>query len=149
MILAFKIEMLGELHHRFGDRVDAVFFTDDWGTQKGTFISRKMFDDFFRDRYRQLVQCVHDCGWHFILHSCGKVNAFVPCFIDLGIDVLNLQQPQVYGIEELGAQAAGRSVSSRRRTSSRPCLPATRTGSRGSAAARGELVDAAGRVHRL
>ncbi|MGA2618948.1 MAG: uroporphyrinogen decarboxylase family protein [Thermoguttaceae bacterium] len=108
MILAFKMEILEELHRRFGDRVQAVFFTDDWGTQRGTFMSRKMFEDFFQKRYEQLVKCVHDCGWHFILHSCGKVNAFVPCFIDLGMDILNLQQPQTYGIEELGAQAAGK-----------------------------------------
>ena len=47
MILAFKMEILQELHRRFGDRVQAVFLTDDWGTQRGTFISRKMFEDFF------------------------------------------------------------------------------------------------------
>ncbi len=108
MILAFKLEMVGELHRRFGDRIDALFCTDDWGTQQGTFISGQMFEDFFLERYRVLVERVHDCGWHFILHSCGKVNAFVPYFIDMGADVLNLQQPRAYGIEELGRQFAGK-----------------------------------------
>jgi len=108
MILEFKLDMFDELHRRFGDRVHGLFCTDDWGTQQGTFISGRMFEDFFFERYRRMVDAVHGHGWHFMLHSCGKVNDFVPYFIDLGIDVLNLQQPQAYGIEELGRQFAGK-----------------------------------------
>lgn len=108
MILEFKIEQLSELHRRFGDRIHGVFLTDDWGTQQGTYIRSETFDAFFRERYRQLVQSVHDLGWHFIFHSCGKVNEFVPHFIDVGVDVLNMQQPQAYGIEEIGRNFAGK-----------------------------------------
>ena len=64
--------------------------------------------EMFAELHRRMVEAVHGCGWHFILHSCGKVNDFVPYFIDLGIDVLNLQQPRAYGIEELGRQFAGK-----------------------------------------
>jgi len=108
MILAFKIELFDELHRRFGARIDGLFCTDDWGTQKGTFISGTMFEDFFLERYRLLVRHVHDFGWHFMLHSCGRINDFVPYFIGVGVDVLNMQQPQVYGLEELGRQFAGK-----------------------------------------
>lgn len=108
VILQFKLEMFDELKGRFADRIDALFLTDDWGTQEGTFISGPMFEDFFLRRYRQMVDAVHANGWHFILHSCGKVNAFVPYFIDLGIDVLNMQQPRAYGIEQLGGRFAGK-----------------------------------------
>ena len=108
MILEFKLGLFAELHRRFGDRVDGLFLTDDWGTQENTFISRAMFEHFFLERYRQLVRAVHSHGWHFMLHSCGRVNDFVPYFIDLGMDVLNMQQPQTYGIEEIGKQFAGK-----------------------------------------
>jgi len=108
MIIEFKLEMFDELHRRFDGRIDGLFCTDDWGSQAGTFISGKMFEDFFLERYRKMVDFVHACGWHFILHSCGKINAFVPYFIDLGVDVLNMQQPRAYGIEELGRQFAGK-----------------------------------------
>jgi len=108
MVLDFKLEMFDELHRRFGDRIDGLFCTDDWGSQQGTFIGGKMFEDFFLERYRRMVQKVHDCGWHCMLHSCGRVNDFVPYFIDVGFDVLNLQQPRAYGIEELGEQYAGK-----------------------------------------
>lgn len=108
MILEFKLGLFDELHRRFGDRVDGVFLTDDWGTQENTFIRSDMFEHFFLERYRELVNAVHGHGWHFLLHSCGKVNDFVPHFIDLEMDVLNMQQPQTYGIEEIGKQFAGK-----------------------------------------
>ena len=108
MILEFKLGLFDELHRRFDGRIDGLFCTDDWASQRGTFISGRMFEDFFLQRYRVLIEAAHTHGWHFILHSCGKVNAFVPYFIEMGADVLNLEQPRAYGIEELGRQYAGK-----------------------------------------
>jgi len=107
LILEFRLAQFDELHRRFGDRVDGLFLTDDWGTQQGTFISPRLFAQFFLERYRRLVAAVHGHGWHFILHSCGRINEFVPYFIDAGVDVLNMQQPRAYGIEEIGRRFAG------------------------------------------
>jgi hypothetical protein len=107
MILEFKLGLFDELDRRFGDRVDGLFLTDDWGSQEGTFISPPMFETFFLERYRRMVQAVHDHGWHFMLHSCGKINEFVPLLVDVGVDVLNMQQPQTYGIAEIGKRFAG------------------------------------------
>ena len=108
LILAYQIEHIDEAARRFGDRVNGIFLTDDWGTQNNTFISANMFTEFFFDRYRQLFDSIHSHGWHVILHSCGKVNDFVPLFMDAGADVLNMQQPQAYGIKELGKVFAGK-----------------------------------------
>jgi len=108
MILDYKLAQFEELHRRFDSRVDGLFLTDDWGTQAGTFIGGAQFEEFFLDRYRRLVDAVHGHGWHALLHSCGRVNEFVPYFIDAGFDVLNLQQPRAYGIQELGGQFAGK-----------------------------------------
>ena len=58
MILAFKLELFDELHRRYGDRVHGLFLTDDWGTQKGAFISPQMFRAFFLDRYRTLAEAI-------------------------------------------------------------------------------------------
>lgn len=108
IILAYKIDHINEAAKRFGDRVHGLFLTDDWGTQNNTFVSTDIFRTFFSDRYKQLFDAIHNHGWHVILHSCGKVNDFVPLFVDAGADVLNLQQPQAYGIKELGAAFAGK-----------------------------------------
>jgi hypothetical protein len=108
LILEYKINHLEEAAKRFGDRVHGIFLTDDWGTQNGTFVSRAIFNEFFSKRYAQLFEAVHGHGWHVILHSCGRVNDFVPLFIEAGADVLNMQQPRAYGIKELGALYAGK-----------------------------------------
>jgi len=108
MILQYNLEHLDEAARRFGDRTHGIFLTDDWGTQQNTLISAPLFREFLLYRYRQLFDANHGPGWHVILHSCGKVNDFVPLFIEAGADVLNMQQPQAYGIEELGAAYAGK-----------------------------------------
>lgn len=108
IILEFKIAHLDEAARRFGDRVHGIFLTDDWGTQRNTFVSAEVFNEFFAARYRQLFDAIHGHGWHVILHSCGRINDFVPLFIEAGVDVLNMQQPRAYGIEELGAAYAGK-----------------------------------------
>ena len=108
IILEYKIDHIDEAAKRFGDRVHGMFLTDDWGTQNNTFISTNIFKEFFFDRYKQLFDTIHGHGWHVMLHSCGKVNNFVPLFIEAGADVLNMQQPQAYGIKELGEAYAGK-----------------------------------------
>jgi uroporphyrinogen decarboxylase len=108
LILEYKIAHLAEAARRFGDRVDGVFLTDDWGSQQNTFVSHEIFREFFLERYRQLFASIHAHGWHVMLHSCGRVNRFVPLFIEAGADVLNMQQPQAYGLVEFGKEFAGK-----------------------------------------
>ncbi len=108
MILEYKIEHVDEISKRFGGRVDGLFFTDDWGTQRNLLLPPAIFKEFFFERYQRLVKAVHDAGFHFILHSCGRINALLPYFIEIGIDMMNMQQPRTYGIKELGESYAGK-----------------------------------------
>jgi uroporphyrinogen decarboxylase len=106
-VVDFKLEQLDELRRRFGDRIHGLFVADDWGTQDGPFISPKTLDEFFIPRYRKIFDAIHDCGWHVILHSCGKINVFVSKLIEAGVDVLNMQQSRSYGLVEFGEQFRG------------------------------------------
>jgi len=108
MVLEFKLGQLEELYRRFGNRIDGIFLTDDWGTQRGPLIRPVMFDEYFAPCYRQLFGAIHGYGWHVILHSCGKINLLVPRLIELGVDVLNMQQPRAYGLVEFGQQFRGK-----------------------------------------
>jgi len=108
MILDFKIRQIDEVHRRYGDRVHGLFLTDDWGTQNAPFISPELFDSFFLERYRTLVGRYHEHGYHFILHSCGRINDLVDRFIDAGVDMMNMQQPRAYGIDEIGDRFSGK-----------------------------------------
>ncbi len=108
MVLEFHVRRFEELHRRFGNAVHGVFLTDDWGTQERTFVGPKVFDAFFAERYRRLFGAVHRLGWHVFLHSCGRINAFVPKLIEAGADVLNMQQPRCYGLVEFGESFKGK-----------------------------------------
>lgn len=108
MVLEFKLGLFEELHRRFGARIDGLFLTDDWGTQQGLFVSPKVFEQFFAPRYQRLFDAIHQHGWHVMLHSCGRINDLVPRLVELGVDVLNMQQPRAYGLEEFGQRFRGK-----------------------------------------
>ena len=71
-------------------------------------VSCEVFREFFLPRYKIMVDAAHENGFHFVLHSCGRVNDFIPFFIEAGMDGLNLAQPQAYGIAEIGEIARGK-----------------------------------------
>ena len=42
------------------------------------------------------------------MHSCGKINELIDSLIEVGVDVLQLEQPRALGIEEIGRRFSGR-----------------------------------------
>lgn len=108
MVVDFKVRQCQELHRRFGERIHGLFVADDWGTQERTFVGLNILREFFVPRYKIIFDAIHDCGWHVILHSCGRINSFVPTFIELGVDVLNMQQSRSYDLVEFGEQFRGK-----------------------------------------
>jgi uroporphyrinogen-III decarboxylase len=107
-VLAFPIGVAREFGQRFGGRVQGFGMTDDWGTQRSCFVRPEMFRKFFKDGYRRLYGAIHDGGMHAWMHSCGYVNDVIGEWIDVGLDVVNLQQPRALGIEEIGARYRGK-----------------------------------------
>jgi len=81
----------------------AVCFYDDWGTQHGTIIAPTLWRDVFKPRYVRQFALAHELGMHVDFHSCGNVYALIDELIDSGADMLNLNQPRLFGIERLAA----------------------------------------------
>jgi hypothetical protein len=108
IIMNFQIGLIENYQKLFPGTIHGITTTDDWGTQQAIFISVPMWRDFFRPRYEKLIDTAHKHGMHFWLHSCGRVNDLLPEFIDLGLDVINLQQPRALGIEEIGKSFRGK-----------------------------------------
>jgi hypothetical protein len=103
-----QVGFIDQIASRFPGRIDGITFTDDWGTEQDTFISPELFNEFVRPRYEKIFGACKNAGWHVWLHSCGKINKLISDLIDVGVDVLNLQQPTVLGIEEIGLRFAGK-----------------------------------------
>jgi hypothetical protein len=80
-------------------KLDAMMFFDDLGTQHSPFISPKLFRKFYYEPYKKIIDLTHDLGMDVILHSCGQIKELLPTFIDLGIDVLEFDSPNMTGVE--------------------------------------------------
>lgn len=100
-IVEFDLGLIEEISSRFPGRIHGFSFTDDWGSQQALFISPAMWNEFFRPRYERIFDAIHAAGWHVWMHSCGKINAIIEPLIEIGLDVINLEQPRLLGVEEL------------------------------------------------
>lgn len=107
-IVDIHIRLIENLSNRFPNKIDGIIFSDDWGTERDLIINPKLWRDFFKPQYKKIIDACHKAGWDVWLHSCGKINAIIGDFIELGLDVINLQQPTILGIEEIGKQFAGK-----------------------------------------
>ena len=106
-IVDFNLRVIANIGRLFPGRIHGFSFTDDWGTELATLVSPKMWCDFFQPRYAKIFSAVHAQGWDVRMHSCGKVNAIIEPLIEIGVDCLNLLQPRLLGIEEIGKRYAG------------------------------------------
>ncbi|MGQ9682024.1 MAG: uroporphyrinogen decarboxylase family protein [Anaerolineae bacterium] len=107
-IVEYDLAIMENIGRRFPGRIHGFSFSDDWGTEQALFINPALWDEFFKPRYRRLFAAAKDQGWYVMMHSCGHVNAIIDSLIDIGLDVINLQQPRTLGIEEIGRRFRGR-----------------------------------------
>ena len=88
--------------------IDCYKFGDDWGTQQGLLVSPAIWRKLFKPRYAQQFKLIHDAGKKVWFHSCGQVYDIIEDLIEVGVDVIELLQPDLEGIERMGEQFAGR-----------------------------------------
>ncbi len=88
--------------------IDCVCFGDDWGTQQGLIIRPEQWRAVFKPRYAEQFARVRRAGKKVWLHTCGNVWDIIPDFIEIGVDVLELLQPDVFGVERLGREFGGK-----------------------------------------
>ncbi len=80
---------------------DAVMFPEDWGTQKGLMIRPDTWRKVFKPGFERLCTVAHEHGIKVFMHSCGKTTVIIPDLIEAGIDVLQFDQPQLHGLDNL------------------------------------------------
>jgi uroporphyrinogen decarboxylase len=86
---------------------DAIFFADDFGSQRATLMSRESFEKFFYPFYKEAFKLVHDHGKYVFFHSCGYIFDFYGDFIELGVDAIN-SQVGCMGYEKVANAFAGK-----------------------------------------
>ena len=90
------------------ENIDAIFVTDDWGTQQALMISPEIWRKFFAHRYRRIAEEAHRFGMDLIFHSCGNVSAIIGDLIDAGVDVLDPIQPDAMDLQALAREYGGK-----------------------------------------
>jgi len=86
------------LLENFGDRIDAIGFSEDYGSETSMLISPKLWREFIRPHIERLSKRIHDGGKFVYLHSCGHIEPIIPDLIQLGVDILQPIQPEAMDI---------------------------------------------------
>lgn len=94
------------LLHELG--CDGVMGYDDWGLQHALMVKPEMIEEFFMPHYRANWAYAHELGMDVWLHSCGYIIDLLPALADAGLNVIQQDQQENMGIENLAARVGGR-----------------------------------------
>ena len=72
---------------------DIIAFHDDWGNNKNMFFSMDMWREFIKPCIQKVIDCTHEQGMIFEMHSCGYIKPTVGELVEMGIDSI---QPLQY-----------------------------------------------------
>ena len=87
---------------------DGYIFPDDWGLQNKLMISPEKWRQIWKPRYERIYRAAHDAGLLTFLHSCGYIVDILDDLIEIGLDVIHMDQQENMGLEELGNRFRGR-----------------------------------------
>lgn len=74
--------------------VDGIFFSDDWGGQRGLLLRPEVWRATIKEPIGRMYAFAHSAGKVTLHHSCGNVAALIPDLIEVGLDVLESVQPE-------------------------------------------------------
>lgn len=91
-----------------GYDIDGFEFGDDWGQQSGLIMGPRLWRRFIKPRMAKMFERVKSKGKFVILHSCGDIHEILPDLIDIGLDVYQTFQPEIYDIREIKKEYGSR-----------------------------------------
>ncbi|OPZ24903.1 MAG: methylcobalamin:coenzyme M methyltransferase [Lentisphaerae bacterium ADurb.BinA184] len=86
---------------------DGYIFPDDWGLQDRLMISPAKWREIWKPRYARIYAAAHAAGMHTFLHSCGYIVDILDDLIEVGLDVIHMDQQENMGLERLGRRFGG------------------------------------------
>lgn len=90
------------------ENVDGYILFDDWGLQNQLMISPNMWRKFWKPRYKKIFDAVHKHNMCTFLHSCGYIVEILDDLIEIGLDVVHMDQQENMGLELLGERFGGK-----------------------------------------
>jgi len=101
--------LLADMMTQYADAgADGILFPEDWGTQERLFISPHDWQEIFKPSFERLCATARQHNLTVWMHSCGYTYEIIPHLIEVGIKVLQFDQPELLGIERLGKDFGGK-----------------------------------------
>ncbi len=104
LIFDFECELM-RMAARWG--FDGIHFADDWGTQSGLMISPGLWRKLFKPGYRKQFALARGLGLDVWYHCCGNFAEIAEDFCEIGVDVLNIAQPNVMDVAAVAGRLRG------------------------------------------
>jgi len=79
--------------------IDIFFMGDDYGTQNGLIMSKKLWRKFFAPHIERLWKLAKSYGLKVQFHSCGAIRELIPDLIEMGLDILDPIQVRARGMD--------------------------------------------------
>jgi uroporphyrinogen decarboxylase len=81
--------------------IDAVYFGDDWGQQRGLQMGPRLWHEFIYPPLKRMYGAVKEAGKEIFIHSCGDVDELFDDLIAIELDCFNPFQPEVMDVYSL------------------------------------------------
>ena len=99
-ILNWQKDVIKAYYEKVGKYIHFTSSGDDFGTQRGCFVSPKMFREFIKPYFKERIEYTSKFTdayyWH---HSCGAIFDIIPDLLDCGVKILNPIQPKAEGMD--------------------------------------------------
>ena len=87
-IVDYMVSVSEAMFQNAGNYINICFTGDDYGFQDRPMMSQRMFNKFVRPYLQRIYDVGKKYGKLIMHHSCGSVAAFIPTFIEMGLNIL-------------------------------------------------------------
>lgn len=92
---------LEQLRNHLGDTIDLIGIDgQDFGTQRAPMFSPDVFTSVYLPYYKKVIGWIHEhTRWKTWKHTCGAASAYLPMFVEAGLDCINPVQISADGMD--------------------------------------------------
>jgi len=87
---------------------DGVLYGDDWGQQQGLMMGKPLWVEFIKPYVAMMYKFAKDGGLFTAQHSCGDLREILDDLVEIGLDVYQTFQPEIYDLRDYKAKLKGR-----------------------------------------
>ena len=88
--------------------IDGVIFGDDWGQQRGLIMGPDLWREMLKPCFRTLYGEVKAKGKYVLQHCCGDISAIFDDLVEIGLDVHQTFQPELFDLSRYKQKFAGK-----------------------------------------